>query len=260
MGFIDITIVDIIDIWVVALILFQIYRLTRGTNALRIVVGILIVYLLWVVVSALNMELLSKILGQIIGVGVIALIVVFQQEIRRFLLLLGTQYAHRRHTLFGRFFKSSKQREVSLEWIEPLVDACVDMAATKTGALIVIERFVGLQNLSERGVKLDALLTSALIRTIFFKNSPLHDGAVILSEGRILAAKCVLPSTEREVLSGEFGLRHRAALGISEMTDALVIVVSEERGTICIARKGHLRQNLTAIQLRTHLHKVLSIV
>lgn len=260
MGFIDITLVDIIDIWLVALILFQIYRLTRGTNALRIVVGILIVYLLWVVVRGLNMELLSMILGQIIGVGVIALIVVFQQEIRRFLLLLGTQYAHRRHTFLGRFLKSKQQREVVLEWIEPLVDACTDMAETKTGALIVIERSVSLQSFCDRGVRLDSRISSQLIRTVFFKNSPLHDGAMVISEGRIAAAKCVLPSTEREVVAGELGLRHRAALGLSEITDALVVVVSEERGTISIARKGHLRQNLTPIQLRAHLHKVLSII
>ena len=137
MGFIDITLIDIIDILVVALIMFQIYRLTRGTNALRIVVGILIVYLLWIVVRVLKMELLSMILGQIIGVGVIALIVVFQQEIRRFLLLLGTQYSHRKNTLFGRWFKSRQSIDRALEWIDPIVNACADMAASKTGALIV---------------------------------------------------------------------------------------------------------------------------
>ena len=259
MGFIDITLIDIIDILVVALIMFQIYRLTRGTNALRIVVGILIVYLLWIVVRVLKMELLSMILGQIIGVGVIALIVVFQQEIRRFLLVLGTQYSHRKNTLFGRWFKSRQSIDRALEWIDPIVNACADMAASKTGALIVIGRSISLDPLIERGEPIDARVSSALIKTIFFKNSPLHDGAIVIANGRIAAARCVLPSTEREVVPSEFGMRHRAALGASEVTDALVIAVSEERGTISVARKGHIRQNLTPIQLHAHLSKVLSL-
>lgn len=259
MGFINITLIDVIDILVVAMIMFQIYRLTRGTNALRIVVGILIVYLLWIVVRLLKMELLSMILGQIIGVGVIALIVVFQQEIRRFLLLLGTQYSHRKNTLLGRLLKSRRSKVRSLEWIEPLVSACADMAATKTGALIVIGRGVSLDPIIHRGVVVDAVISSALIKTIFFKNSPLHDGAIVIADGRIAAARCVLPSTEREVVPAEFGMRHRAALGASEVTDALVIAVSEERGTISVARKGHIRQNLTPIQLQAHLSKVLSL-
>ena len=256
MSFIDITLIDIIDILVVALIMFQIYRLTRGTNALRIVTGILIVYLLWIVVRVLKMELLSMILGQIIGVGVIALIVVFQQEIRRFLL---TQYSHRKNTLFGRWFKSRQSLDRTLEWIDPIVNACADMAASKTGALIVIGRSISLDPLIERGEPIDARVSSALIKTIFFKNSPLHDGAIVIANGRIAAARCVLPSTEREMVPSEFGMRHRAALGASEVTDALVIAVSEERGTISVARKGHIRQNLTPIQLRTHLSKVLSL-
>lgn len=258
MGFIGITLIDIIDICVVAVIMFQTYRLTRGTNALRIVAGILIVYLLWVVVRALKMELLSSILGQIIGVGVIALIVVFQQEIRRFLILLGSQYAHRRKTFLGRLFRSRTDKETALEWIDPVVDACADMAATRTGALIVIERTVDLHPIVEKGVRIDALISAPLIKNIFFKNAPLHDGAIVIADERIAAGKCALPSTEREVPQ-EVGMRHRAAIGVSEVTDALVIVVSEERGTISVARKGHLRQNLTPVQLRVHLRKVLSM-
>ena len=199
------------------------------------------------------------ILGQIIGVGVIALIVVFQQEIRRFLLLLGTQYSHRKNTLFGRWFKSRQSIDRALEWIDPIVNACADMAASKTGALIVIGRSISLDPLIERGEPIDARVSSALIKTIFFKNSPLHDGAIVIANGRIAAARCVLPSTEREVVPSEFGMRHRAALGASEVTDALVIAVSEERGTISVARKGHIRQNLTPIQLHAHLSKVLSL-
>ena len=259
-GFLDITLVDIIDIFVVALIMFQVYRLTRGTNALRIVVGILIIYLLWIVTRVLNMELLSMILGQIIGVGVIALIIVFQQEIRRFLILLGTQYTNRRVSFMARLVRprGRKVKVVGQEWIDTVVGACADMAKTKTGALIVIARKVNLLPFIEQGERIDALISASLIKNIFFKNSPLHDGAMVIADDRIAAARCVLPSTEREVPM-EFGMRHRAALGASEITDALVIVVSEERGTISIARKGHISRDISPAHLQVLLRKGLSV-
>ena len=259
-GFLGITLVDIIDIFVVALIMFQVYRLTRGTNALRIVVGILIIYLLWIVTRVLNMELLSMILGQIIGVGVIALIIVFQQEIRRFLILLGTQYTNRRVSFMARLFRprGRKVKVVGQEWIDTVVGACADMAKTKTGALIVIARKVNLLPFIEQGERIDALISASLIKNIFFKNSPLHDGAMVIADDRIAAARCVLPSTEREVPM-EFGMRHRAALGASEITDALVIVVSEERGTISIARKGHISRDISPAHLQVLLRKGLSV-
>lgn len=259
-GFLDITLVDIIDIFVVALIMFQVYRLTRGTNALRIVVGILIIYLLWIVTRVLNMELLSMILGQIIGVGVIALIIVFQQEIRRFLILLGTQYTNRRVSFMARLFRprGRKVKVVGQEWIDTVVGACADMAKTKTGALIVIARKENLLPFIEQGERIDALISASLIKNIFFKNSPLHDGAMVIADDRIAAARCVLPSTEREVPM-EFGMRHRAALGASEITDALVIVVSEERGTISIARKGHISRDISPAHLQVLLRKGLSV-
>ena len=259
-GFLDITLVDIIDIFVVALIMFQVYRLTRGTNALRIVVGILIIYLLWIVTRVLNMELLSMILGQIIGVGVIALIIVFQQGIRRFLILLGTQYTNRRVSFMARLFRprGRKVKVVGQEWIDTVVGACADMAKTKTGALIVIARKVNLLPFIEQGERIDALISASLIKNIFFKNSPLHDGAMVIADDRIAAARCVLPSTEREVPM-EFGMRHRAALGASEITDALVIVVSEERGTISIARKGHISRDISPAHLQVLLRKGLSV-
>ena len=259
-GFLDITLVDIIDIFVVALIMFQVYRLTRGTNALRIVVGILIIYLLWIVTRVLNMELLSMILGQIIGVGVIALIIVFQQEIRRFLILLGTQYTNRRVSFMARLFRprGRKVKVVGQEWIDTVVGACAVMAKSKTGALIVIARKVNLLPFIEQGERIDALISASLIKNIFFKNSPLHDGAMVIADDRIAAARCVLPSTEREVPM-EFGMRHRAALGASEITDALVIVVSEERGTISIARKGHISRDISPAHLQVLLRKGLSV-
>jgi len=147
---------------------------------------------------------------------------------------------------------------VGQEWIETVIRACSDMAATKTGALIVIARSVNLLPIIEKGERIDALISAPLLENIFFKNSPLHDGAVVIANGRIAAAKCVLPSTEREVPM-EFGMRHRAALGASEVTDALVVVVSEERGTISVARKGHISRNITPANLRVLLRKGLSV-
>ena len=227
---------------------------------MRIVVGILIIYLLWIVTRVLNMELLSMILGQIIGVGVIALIIVFQQEIRRFLILLGTQYTNRRVSFMARLFRprGRKVKVVGQEWIDTVVGACADMAKTKTGALIVIARKVNLLPFIEQGERIDALISASLIKNVFFKNSPLHDGAMVIADDRIAAARCVLPSTEREVPM-EFGMRHRAALGASEITDALVIVVSEERGTISIARKGHISRDISPAHLQVLLRKGLSV-
>ena len=206
------------------------------------------------------MELLSMILGQIIGVGVIALIIVFQQEIRRFLILLGTQYTNRRVSFMARLFRprGRKVKVVGQEWIDTVVGACADMAKTKTGALIVIARKVNLLPFIEQGERIDALISASLIKNIFFKNSPLHDGAMVIADDRIAAARCVLPSTEREVPM-EFGMRHRAALGASEITDALVIVVSEERGTISIARKGHISRDISPAHLQVLLRKGLSV-
>ena len=198
------------------------------------------------------------ILGQIIGVGVIALIVVFQQEIRRFLIMLGTRYTNGRVSLLSRLFRprGRKVNVVDLEWIDTLVEACTDMAADKTGALIVIARQVNLLPFIEQGERVDALISAPLLKNIFFKNSPLHDGAVVIADNRIAAAKCVLPSTERDVPM-DFGMRHRAALGASEITDALVIVVSEERGTISMARKAHIIRDITPAHLRVLLRKGL---
>lgn len=217
-GFLDITLVDIIDIFVVALIMFQVYRLTRGTNALRIVVGILIIYLLWIVTRVLNMELLSMILGQIIGVGVIALIIVFQQEIRRFLILLGTQYTNRRVSFMARLFRprGRKVKVVGQEWIDTVVGACADMAKTKTGALIVIARKVNLLPFIEQGERIDALISASLIKNIFFKNSPLHDGAMVIADDRI-AAGAVRIAVHRA--RGSHGVRDAPPRGARRFRD-----------------------------------------
>lgn len=252
MDFIHVTLVDIIDIVVVAIIMYYIYRLTKGTHAPSILTGILIIYLLWIVVKALNMELLSVILGHIIGVGVIALIVVFQPEIRRFLHLLGTRSQQQRDSFMGRLFDMQEYQNDHLEYVRPIVKACTDMSEDKTGALIVIRQKSDLSVIEETGVPIDARISSSLLKNIFFKNSPLHDGAVIIENGRIVAAKCILPLTEMDVPSN-FGMRHRAALGVSEVSDAIIVIVSEETGSISIAYGGNVQYDITPTDLQIKL-------
>lgn len=252
MDFIQITIIDVIDIVVVALIMYYIYKLTKGTHAPSILTGILIIYMLWVVVKALNMELLSAILGHIIGVGVIALIVVFQPEIRRFLQVIGARSNARRNSFIGRLFDVDRYQNDHLEYVSPIVKASADMSTAKTGALIVIQQRSDLSVIAETGIILDARISSSLLKNIFFKNSPLHDGAVIIKDGRIVAAKCVLPSTERDV-PVNFGMRHRAALGVSEVSDALVVVVSEETGGISLATGGEITTAISPAELQATL-------
>jgi uncharacterized protein (TIGR00159 family) len=245
------TILDLIDIVLVAAILYQLYRLIRGTAALSIFLGIFVVYIFWLVVKALNMELISSMMGQVIGVGVIALIIVFQQEIRRFLLLLGTRYMGRGgfslEKLFSQESPASRSRQVA---IEAVVRAVEYMAETKTGALIVIARRNTLDLYSEGGERMNAIISSELLKTIFFKNSPLHDGAVVIEQGMIVSARCVLPVNDDPNLPPRLGMRHRAALGISEQTDSLVIVVSEERGKISLADAGNITENIKPNDLR----------
>ncbi len=225
MGFVPFTFIDFIDIILVAAIMYWIYRMTRGTNAPYILSGIIAVYLLWVVVRTLNMELLSTILGQLISVGAIALIIVFQPELRRFLQMIGMRQKHL--DFITRIFSAGDDRTQTD--IAPIVTACREMAETKTGALIVIGQQSDLRLIAEGGISVDARISSSLIKNIFFKNAPLHDGAAIIENDRIVAAKCILPVTQSEVPKS-YGTRHRAAIGLSEISDAIVIVVSEETG------------------------------
>lgn len=254
MDFIQITLLDIIDIAVAALLMYWSYRLLRGTHATGIVVGILLIFLAWVVVRALGMELLAAILGAIVGAGPIALIVLFQPEIRRFLHLIGARGQQRSNSFFSNLFTMQEYQNERLEYVHPIVKACTDMSATKTGALIVIRGQGDLEVVAQTGVIIDARVSSSLLKNIFFKNSPLHDGAVLIDKGRIVAAKCVLPTTEREVPDA-YGMRHRAALGMSEVSDAMVVVVSEETGGISIFRKGQTLSDLTPAALQAELLK-----
>jgi diadenylate cyclase len=234
----QITILDIIDIVLVAVLFFQFYKLIRGTAAFSIFLGIFFVYLFWLVVKAMKMELISTILGQVIGVGMIALIIVFQQELRRFLLVIGNRYISRSRFSFGNFFPSIDGELSNPKETEEIVRAAESMASKKIGALIVIGRKSRLDIYTEGGEIINATISAELLESIFFKNSPLHDGAVLIEDNRILAARCPLPVTDQINLPPRYGMRHRAAIGISELTDSLVVVISEETGNISVADAG----------------------
>lgn len=254
MGFVPFTFLDLIDIVLVALIMHWIYRMTKGTNAPYILSGIIAVYLLWVVVRALNMELLSTILGQLISVGAIALIIVFQPELRRFLQMIGMRQKH--FNFITRIFSAAEETAPTL--IDPIVAACCEMAETKTGALIVIGQQSDLRLIAEGGIALDAKVSTALLQNLFFKNSPLHDGAVLIEGDRIVAAKCILPVTQSDVPKS-FGTRHRSALGMSEISDAIIVVVSEETGHIAIAQGGEIHRRIDPARLQETLQRHLTI-
>ena len=253
MGFIPFTFIDLLDILLVAGLLFIVYKAMKGTNAPYIMVGIIMIYFSWVIVKALNMELLSTILGQIISVGVIALLVIFQPELRRFLFTLGMR--QKELDFLTRFF--SLNRKQSCTNTSPIASACMDMSENKVGALIVFRRKDDLQFVIEGGIALDANITMSLIKNIFFKNAPLHDGAVVVDNNRIVAAKCILPVTQSNVPKS-YGTRHRAAIGLSEMTDAVVLVVSEETGAISIIKGGKIKSKIDPQKLNTLLKQALN--
>ena len=250
MGFVPFTFIDFIDIILVAAIMFWIYRATRGTNAPYIISGIIMIYLMWVVVRTLNMELLSNILGQFVSVGVIALIIVFQPEIRRFLQMIGMR--QKRFNFIARIFNRNDNTSVTI--IAPIVHACREMSAHKTGALIVIGRQSDLRLITEGGIAIDAKISTPLLENIFFKNAPLHDGAVVIEGDRIVAAKCILPVTQSDVPKS-YGTRHRAAIGMSEISDAIILVVSEETGGISIAHGGTIHRDIAPDQLANLLQR-----
>ncbi len=254
-GFLDIRLVDILDILAVSFLLFQVYKLMKGSVAIRIFLGFLFLYLIYLLVRAVDMELLSAILGQFMGVGVIAVIILFQQEIRKFLLMLG------KTTFWDRdsFFKSVWRKEETIDLnITQVVEAAKSMGGSNTGALIVFSKDTELKFYAESGDLIDAEVSKRLILSIFNKYSPLHDGAMIIFKDRIKAARCVLPVTEREELPAQFGMRHRAAVGMSEVTDTLVLVVSEETGQMSVARNGTIFHNLSGQEIREKIREYLT--
>ena len=255
--FFEFGIKDIVDIVLVALMLFYIYRLMKESRSLNVFMGILIFVMLWLVVSQiLEMKLLGSIMDKLVSVGVIALIILFQEDIRKFLYNLG---AHQRvQTLRRLFTNNGKQNQEELkQTIMPIVMSCMNLSKGKVGALIVIERTVPLDNIVRTGDTIDAAINQRLIENVFFKNSPLHDGAMIISKRRIKAAGCILPVSHDLDIPKELGLRHRAAMGMSQESDALAVVVSEETGGISVAVRGEFRLRLSAEELEGILTKEL---
>ncbi len=251
---------DIIDIFLVALMLYYIYKLMKASRSLNIFVGIMVFILMWLFVSrVLEMKLLGAILDKLVSVGVIALIVIFQEDVRKFLYELGSQKGIRRLvSFFKRSSKNGNEREVDKETIMPIVLACMSMSKRFVGALIVIERSVPLNDIVDTGDVIDARINQRLIENIFFKNSPLHDGAMIISKKRIRAAGCILPVSHNLDIPKELGLRHRAAMGISQNSDAITVVVSEETGRISVAIKGTFRLRLSAEELESILTREMA--
>ncbi len=252
----DFGIKDIIDIFLVALMLYYIYRLMKESRSLNIFSGIMVFILIWLFVSKIiEMRLLGSILDKLVSVGVVALIVLFQEEIRKFLYSLG---AHQRLRLITRFFSVKNKEPEDKETIIPLVLACMNMARGKVGALIVLERSAPLEDIADTGEKIDARISQRLIENIFFKNSPLHDGAMLITHKRIKAAGCLLPVSHKQDIPKSWGLRHRAALGISLSSDAVTIVLSEETGNISVAIKGEFKLRLSAEELERLLAQELN--
>jgi uncharacterized protein (TIGR00159 family) len=256
--FFEFGIKDIVDILLVALVLYYIYRLMRESRSLNVFIGIMVFIVVWLFVSqVLQMRLLGSILDKLVSVGVIALIVLFQDDIRKFLYNLGAHQQMKRFTsLFSSRGKDKDSKEVK-ETIMPIVMASMNMSKSKVGALIVIERSVPLDDIVLTGDLIDAAINQRLIENVFFKNSPLHDGAMVISKKRIKAAGCILPVSHDLDIPKELGLRHRAAMGISQESDAVAVVVSEETGGISIAVKGNFRLRLSAEELESILTKEL---
>lgn len=248
---------DMIDILCVALMLYYLYRLMKESRSLNVFIGIIVFVIIWLFVSqVLEMRLLGSIMDKLVSVGVIAIIIIFQEEIRKFLYSLG---AHQRMRGFMRLFSSGGRNKKTMDKtaIMPIVMACINMSRGKVGALIVIERMVSLDDIIETGDCIDANINQRLIENIFFKNSPLHDGAMVVSKRRIVAAGCILPVSHNTDIPKELGLRHRAALGISQDSDAIAIVVSEETGGISLAIKGEFRLRVSGELLESILTKEL---
>jgi uncharacterized protein (TIGR00159 family) len=255
MGFLEVSWVDFIDIGLVSILLYQVYKLIRGSIAVNIFLGILALYLMYLIVRAAQMELLAKILGQFMGVGVLAMIILFQPEIRKFLLVIGRSTEFREN-IFNAISNWRNQYHDDFD-IQQVMEAAKSLKATRTGALMVFSRDVELKFYAETGDALDSTVNKRLLMSIFNKLSPLHDGAVIIYKGRIKAARCVLPVSENDHLPPHFGLRHRAAVGMSENTDTLVLAISEETGRLILARNGKYLKGLKLKQIEQKIQDYL---
>jgi len=252
-GFLEVTWVDLVDVSLVAVLLYQVYKLIRGSLAVNIFLGTLSLYLVYLIVRAAQMELLATILGQFMGVGVLAMIILFQPELRKFLLLIGRSAELNRETIIKSFSNWRQNYRDEFD-IQQVMDAAKTLKASRTGALIVFSRDNELKFYTSTGDALNADVSKRLLLAIFNKNSPLHDGAIIIYKGRIKAARCVLPVSENDHLPPHFGLRHRSAIGMSESTDTLVMAISEETGRLVLARNG---KYLRGLKLKQVEQKIL---
>ena len=244
------------DVSLVAVLLYQIYKLIRGSLAVNIFLGILSVYLVYLIVRAAQMELLATILGQFMGVGVLAMIILFQPELRKFLLLIGRSAEFNRENILKSFSNWRNDYHDDVD-VHQIIDAAKTLKATRTGALIVFSRDIELKFYIATGDPLDAEVTKRLLLSVFNKHSPLHDGAVIIYKGRIKAARCVLPVSENDHLPPHFGLRHRSAIGMSESTDTLIMAISEETGRLILARNGKYVKGLKLKQVEQKILEYL---
>lgn len=254
-GFIELRFLDILDIALVAVLLYMVYTLLKGTVAINIFAGIAAIYFIWRLVVALQMEMLSQILGAFIGVGFIALIIVFQPELRQFLLIFGTPKVLDILPERLQFLFKHLQREQSNLETDKIVQAFQHMSEDKTGGLVVLTHQHELLEVISTGENIQSVISSQLIENIFFKNSPLHDGAMIISDNKIQAAGCILPVSKNRNIDVSLGLRHRAAIGITEKTDAVALVVSEETGNISYCKNGVVIQHVQPHQLKNFLDK-----
>lgn len=241
-GFLNMTFMDILDILLVAVIIYMLFRWIRGSSAMSIFIAILSLYIIRVIVSALNMRMMNALMEAVLDVGVLALIVIFQPEIRRFLTSLGNRYrsASKSGSFLNRLF-GRERKVLTVESVKEITEACRRMSENKTGALIVLVHKNSINDIVDTGDRVDALVSRRLLMNLFFKNSPLHDGAVIVDGDRIVAARCTLPMTEKTNLPAHYGMRHKAAIGMSEEADVDVIVVSEETGTVSFIRGGEVK-------------------
>ena len=253
------SIIDVLDIILVASLLYYAYKLLKGTVAINIFIGIILIYLVWRITVLLDMELLSSIIGGFMSVGIIALIVVFQPEIRKFLLMVGSTNLSKKGSFLEKikFFKNQRLERDTTD-IESVMLACNNMSQSKTGALIVIERSNNLNFLEDSGDEMNIMVTQPILESIFFKNSPLHDGAIIISNNFIKATRVVLPINNQSKISVKYGLRHRAAVSITEKTDAVAIVVSEENGKISYVKNGKFIEFVSVENLTKLIEKDLS--
>jgi diadenylate cyclase len=257
--FISFGITDAVDIVLVAIMLYQLYKMVKGTAAVNVFIGLALIYIVWIIVRAFELKLLGSILGKFINVGVIAVMVVFQQEIRKFLLYIGSNEFIKNKN-WKNIFALSGQSSSSLDFVldvDAVVRACFNMSETKTGALIIVSRRSDLKFYVNTGEMVDSALTDKMLENIFYKNSPMHDGAVIIKDNRIIAARCVLPVTEKENFPSHFGMRHRAAVGLTETTDALAITVSEQTGNVSLTVNGEINSNLNRDKLTYLIEKNL---